>query len=244
MTDIHAFDADGTASPGAQTALNNATTGLASEAYVDGAVDAIPEATTSTAGLMAASDKAAMGDASALTSGTVPAARLPAATDADAGVVSLDEVSTRAATITQNAMSDAVTTDELFQAFYITNMFSTSDTVGNFSSHTLWTAPYDLKVTRVVVVFDKWTIGADPAKQFTFVFRNYDPETSSGPEFVRKSTSDEGVVAGKPWLYDAATWTHPNDEVAAGNTVRWSSSRTGDITFPLPVSITIGYTPL
>lgn len=57
MTDIHAFDADGTASPGAQTALNNATDGLATETYVDGAVDAIPNATTGTAGLMSPADQ-------------------------------------------------------------------------------------------------------------------------------------------------------------------------------------------
>lgn len=54
---IHAFAPDGTPSRGAQTALNNATEGLATETYVDGAVDAIPEATTSTAGLMSPADQ-------------------------------------------------------------------------------------------------------------------------------------------------------------------------------------------
>ena len=39
MTEIHAFDADGTASPGAQTALDNATDGLATEAHIAQAVD-------------------------------------------------------------------------------------------------------------------------------------------------------------------------------------------------------------
>ena len=75
MTEIHAFEPDGTPSPGAQTALDNATeglateahiaqavddatTGLASETYVNGAVDAIPNATPEKRGLMAAEDKA------------------------------------------------------------------------------------------------------------------------------------------------------------------------------------------
>ncbi|MGP5098406.1 phosphodiester glycosidase family protein [Brachybacterium alimentarium] len=82
MTDIHAFDADGTASPGAQTALNNATeglatetqiaqavddatTGLASEAYVDGAVDAIPDASTNGRGMMTGEDKTELMNAGA-----------------------------------------------------------------------------------------------------------------------------------------------------------------------------------
>lgn len=98
MTDpVHAFDEDGTPSPGAQIALDkkqpagdyatstdlgtkadaehthvvkdvdglqdaldDATTGLATETYVDDAVTGIPEATTDTAGLMTGSDKATL----------------------------------------------------------------------------------------------------------------------------------------------------------------------------------------
>lgn len=97
MTDpVHAFDEDGTPSPGAQIALDSlrpswdtldgkpdtftpaththvvkdvdglqdalddATTGLATETYVDDAVTGIPEATTEAAGLMGADDKVAV----------------------------------------------------------------------------------------------------------------------------------------------------------------------------------------
>lgn len=61
MAEIHAFKPDGTPSPGAQAALDDATTGLATETYVDDAVTGIPEATTDTAGLMTADDKATLG---------------------------------------------------------------------------------------------------------------------------------------------------------------------------------------
>lgn len=75
MTEIHAFDPDGTPSPGAQAALDSATAGfatraevegvvdghvseamagLASEAYVGGAIGAIPDATTEQRGMMTA----------------------------------------------------------------------------------------------------------------------------------------------------------------------------------------------
>ena len=58
MTEIHAFDPDGTASPGAQIALDGAVAGLASEGFVSNTVAAIPDATDSERGLMAATDKA------------------------------------------------------------------------------------------------------------------------------------------------------------------------------------------
>ena len=78
MTEIHAFDPDGTPSPGAQTALDEAVTGLAttadvtaqigaateglaSEVFVADTVAAIPDATTEQRGLMSAADKAAVG---------------------------------------------------------------------------------------------------------------------------------------------------------------------------------------
>ena len=78
MTEIHAFDPDGTPSPGAQTALDDAVTGLAttadvtaqigaatdglaSEGFVADTVAAIPDATTAQRGLMSAEDKAAVG---------------------------------------------------------------------------------------------------------------------------------------------------------------------------------------
>ena len=58
MTEIHAFDPDGTPSPGAQIALDGAVAGLASEGFVSNTVAAIPDATDSERGLMAAADKA------------------------------------------------------------------------------------------------------------------------------------------------------------------------------------------
>ena len=85
MTEIHAFDPDGTPSPGAQAALSAATgglatraevegvvdghvseavAGLASEAYVGAAIGAIPDATTEQRGMMTA---ASVADLSRLT---------------------------------------------------------------------------------------------------------------------------------------------------------------------------------
>ena len=58
MTEIHAFDPDGTPSPGAQIALDGAVAGLASEGFVSNTVAAIPDATDNERGLMAAADKA------------------------------------------------------------------------------------------------------------------------------------------------------------------------------------------
>ena len=62
MTEIHAFDPDGTPSPGAQTALDSAVEGLATEDFVLGAVDGIPDADVDQRGLMSATDKAHLDD--------------------------------------------------------------------------------------------------------------------------------------------------------------------------------------
>ena len=52
MTEIHAFDPDGTPSPGAQTALDAATQGLASRTELTAAINAIPDADATQRGLM------------------------------------------------------------------------------------------------------------------------------------------------------------------------------------------------
>ena len=62
MTEIHAFDPDGTPSPGAQAALDSAVEGLATEDFVLGAVDGIPDADVDQRGLMSATDKAHLDD--------------------------------------------------------------------------------------------------------------------------------------------------------------------------------------
>ena len=62
MTEIHAFDPDGTPSPGAQIALDGAVAGLATEAFALGAVEAIPDAAIEQRGLMSAEDKAHLDD--------------------------------------------------------------------------------------------------------------------------------------------------------------------------------------
>ena len=54
MTEIHAFDPDGTPSPGAQTALDAATEGLPSHADIADAIAAIPDATAGQRGMMPA----------------------------------------------------------------------------------------------------------------------------------------------------------------------------------------------
>ena len=60
MTEIHAFDPDGTPSPGAQTALDAATEGLPSHTDIADAIAAIPDATTSERGLMPAEARASL----------------------------------------------------------------------------------------------------------------------------------------------------------------------------------------
>ena len=62
MTEIHAFDPDGTPSPGAQAALEEAVSGLASQEFVADTVAAIPEAGAATAGLMSAGDWATLSE--------------------------------------------------------------------------------------------------------------------------------------------------------------------------------------
>ena len=64
MTEIHAFDPDGTPSPGAQTALDAATEGLPSHADIADAIAAIPDATAGQRGMMTA---ASVADLSRLT---------------------------------------------------------------------------------------------------------------------------------------------------------------------------------
>ena len=64
MTEIHAFDPDGTPSPGAQTALDAATEGLPSHTDIADAIAAIPDATTGQRGMMTA---ASVADLSRLT---------------------------------------------------------------------------------------------------------------------------------------------------------------------------------
>ena len=54
MTEIHAFDPDGTPSPGAQTALDAATEGLPSHADIADAIAAVPDATAGQRGMMPA----------------------------------------------------------------------------------------------------------------------------------------------------------------------------------------------
>ena len=54
MTEIHAFDPDGTPSPGAQTALDAATEGLPSHTDIADAIAAIPDATAGQRGMMPA----------------------------------------------------------------------------------------------------------------------------------------------------------------------------------------------
>ena len=60
MTEIHAFDPDGTPSPGAQAALDEATEGLPSHTDIADAIAAIPDATTSERGLMPAEARASL----------------------------------------------------------------------------------------------------------------------------------------------------------------------------------------
>ena len=58
MTEIHAFDPDGTPSPGAQTALDAATEGLPSHTDIADAIAAIPDATAGQRGMMPAASSA------------------------------------------------------------------------------------------------------------------------------------------------------------------------------------------
>src|SRR5699024_4770172 len=99
VTEIHAFDPDGTPSPGAQAALDDAvaglattadlaaqigsaTEGLASEGFVSDAVAAIPDASTESRGMMTATAAGAIADLpSALTAtedAAIAASRVPA----------------------------------------------------------------------------------------------------------------------------------------------------------------------
>ncbi|MGP5484852.1 hypothetical protein ACTXMZ_17950 [Brachybacterium alimentarium] len=222
MAEIHAFKPDGTPSPGAQIALDDAVTG-------------IPEATTEAAGLMAASDKAAMGDASALTSGTVPAARLPAATDANAGAVTLAEVSSRAADVTQAALTDVVHVDELFHSVVLVDEMATVIT-------TLFVAPFPMRITSVAMVFDTLTLEASSSKHLAVTLRKFN---NGGTVMVQRSSADGGIKPRVPWLFDSGTWDNDASHLDVGDMVNIGFTTTGNSTSlaKFPASITLGYQP-
>ena len=185
MTEIHAFDPDGTPSPGAQTAL-------------DAAVAAIPAAELSTPGL-----------------------------------ITLGEVSARASDTVQAAMSQAVTSDELFTSVVL----GASPTIT-----TLMIAPYPLRITTITMVFDSFTLAANATNYMTATFRKY---TTTGTVLVSKATSTEGITARKPWRFDAVSWNESARELAEGDALNlgFGSAGTGS-TVTFPVNITIGYEPL
>ena len=127
MTEIHAFDPDGTPSPGAQTALDEAVTGLATTADV-------------TAQISAATDGLASEGFVADTVAAIPAADL-----STPGLITLSEVSACASDTVQAAMSQAVSSDELFTSVVL----GASPTIT-----TLMIAPYPLRITTITMAFD------------------------------------------------------------------------------------------
>ena len=215
MTEIHAFDPDGTPSPGAQTALDEAVTGLATTADVTAQIGAATEGLASEGFV------------------TDTVAAIPTADTATPGLITLGEVSARASDTVQAAMSQAVTSDELFTSVVL----GASPTIT-----TLMIAPYPLRITTITMVFDSFTLAANATNYMTATFRKY---TTTGTVLVSKATSTEGITARKPWRFDAVSWNESARELAEGDALNlgFGSAGTGS-TVTFPVNITIGYEPL
>lgn len=214
MIDIHAFDPDGTPSPGAQIALDEAVTGLATTADV-------------TAQIGAATDGLASEGFVADTVAAIPAAEL-----STPGLITLSAVSARAADTVQAAMSQAVTSDELFTSVVLTS--STTIT-------TLMIAPYPLRITSALLVFDALTLPTSSSVYITATLRKF---TTGGTEIVSRSSADGGISARVPWLFDAASWNSSAQNLAAGDMVNLGIYRTGGAVVEFPAMIQLGYTPL
>ena len=215
MTEIHAFDPDGTPSPGAQTALDEAVTGLATTADV-------------AAQISAATDGLASEGFVADTVAAIPAAEL-----STPGLITLSAVSARASDTVQAAMSQTVNSDELFTSVVL----GASPTIT-----TLMIAPYPLRITTITMAFDSFNLAANSTNYMTATFRKY---TTTGTVLVSKSTSTEGITARKPWRFDAVSWTESARNLAEGDALNlgFGSAGTGS-TVTFPVNITIGYEPL
>lgn len=215
MTDIHAFDPDGTPSPGAQAALDDAVAGLATTADV-------------TAQIGAATDGLA---SEGFVADTVAA--IPAADTATPGLITLSAVSSRASDTVQAAMSSAVSTDELFTSIVL----GSSPTIT-----TLMVAPYPMRITTITMTFDQMTLASNATNYMTATFRKY---AATGTVMVAKTSTMEGIAPRVPWRFDSLSWTEAARNLATGDAINlgFGAAGTGSTT-TFPVNITIGYVPL
>lgn len=192
-----------------------------------------PLATSTQPGLMSPSDKNAVGDASALVRGTVGSDRLPLAQSTVPGVVTLSSLQDMTSSTVQTAMASAVNTDELFQ----TTVLTASTTIT-----TMLIAPYPLRITKIVMVFDAMTLAAHATNNLTVTFRRY---TTGGATLVAKSSATEGITARVPWRFDSLSWSESARNLQEGDMLNMGFTAAGSgSSVVFPVTTMIGYTPL
>lgn len=189
-------------------------------------VDATPERR----GLMSAADKALLDE---LPTAPVAPERLPVATEAVAGTVTLNSINGIAATATETAMSDAATVDELFATVVLT----ASPTIT-----TVLVAPYPLRITTITMVFDAMSLAAHPDNNLTVTWRKY---AGSGTVLVSKSSAAQSIAQREPWRFDTATWNESARTLQEGEMLNLGFTAAGSgSTVVFPVHATIGYEPL
>lgn len=167
---------------------------------------------------------------------------LPAATATTPGAVSLGQVNAAAAETTSAAMADVVNTTELFHSVFI-DTYNGVNTNPQNGIATLFTAPYAMRITRLVVSFERFNWTTDTTNFMAFAMRKY---TAAGDGLIMtsKSTKDEAITARRPWAFDAVAWTTANQTLAAGDAVNFGWNKTGTVDYRLPLTVTVGYEPL
>lgn len=167
---------------------------------------------------------------------------LPAATTTTAGLMSLGQVNAAAAATTGTALADVVNTTELFQTVFIDTYNGVNSNPQNGIA-TLFTAPYAMRITRLVVSFERFNWTTDTTNYMTFTMRKY-TAAGSGLVMTAKTTKDEAITARRAWAFDAVAWTAANQTLAAGDAVNFGWGKTGTVNYLLPLTVTVGYEPL
>ena len=163
----------------------------------------------------------------------ISSSRLPLAQSTVPGAVTLSSIQDTASSTVQTAMASAVNTDELFQTIVLT----ASPTIT-----TMIIAPYALRITKIVMVFDAMNLAANATNNLTVTFRKY---TTTGAILVSKSSATEGISARVPWRFDSLSWSESARNLQEGEMLNmgFTAAGTGS-SVVFPVTTMIGYTPL
>lgn len=170
--------------------------------------------------------------------GRVTPIQLPMASANTPGTVSLGQVNAAAASTVEAAMANTVSVDEIQHNIILDSYSGFSAALPNGIATILY-APYRLRVTRLNLIFDRWAQEANATNYVTFTLRKYDPVAVTGTFITLKHTSQEAVVARKPWGFDAANWAEAARTLEPGQafSLGWANQGTAKPTFPMLISI-------